>query len=236
MATFGIYAKPYFLLTLALGLAVVFMVFATFPSFDIAISRLFYNAGTCGDEALCGSFPAAESTGFANLRNLLYVMPYAVLTAAIANSFAISKQQKLSIWRDAKVAYAIIASFVIGPGLIVNGVLKEVVLRSRPRDVLVFGGDSPFVPVGQLAGSCASNCSFVSGEAAIAPIMVLSILLFPKQWQKPAMLILLPCSLAMALLRVAFGAHYMSDAILGYGITLLTFSVIAQVILRFSKV
>lgn len=232
-ATFGIFGRRGFLFAMMLALAAVFLFFLMFPAVDIAVSRLFFAVGACNDAAQCGGFPAAESTGFAKLRSVLYAMPFVVPVAILLVKTLVFIKQKISPWRDAPVTTAIIASLFLGPGLLVNGLLKEHIPRSRPRDVSLFGGDFPFVPVGQLHGMCNENCSFVSGEAAIAPLMVLSVLLFPKSWQKPALLILLPVSLLMAFLRVIVGAHYVSDAMLGYGLTFLVFSILAQLISRF---
>ena len=218
---------------LAIGLTVVFVFFALFPSADIAVSRLFYDEGTCGSAALCGGFPRGADPAYEAVRQLLYGMPYGVLTVILMFNSAVFIWYQISLWRDLPVVTALVSCMLIGPLFIVNVVLKEHVLRSRPRDVTIFGGDLPFVPVGQVEGMCSGNCSFVSGEAAIAPIMMLSVLLFPKAWQKPAFFVLLPASLLMAGLRLVTGAHYVSDVVLGYGSTVLVFCILAQLIGRF---
>lgn len=226
-ASFGVYNRPKAIALAALAILTVFVFFAIFPQADIAVSNLFFDAETCGKTGICGAFPAAVDTKFSVLRAVFYAMPFMVLFGIIAFNVADQIKQKRSLWRDAPVVGALIASLIVGPGLLVNAFLKEVVLRSRPRDVTLFGGDFPFVPVGQLSGMCSSNCSFVSGEASIAPFLILSVLLFPKAMQRSAFLILLPASLAMAFLRVVVGAHYMSDVMLGYVSTIFVFSILA---------
>ena len=232
---FGIYRSPSLLVALTLIVCGVFVFFAWFPEFDVAVSRIFYDAGTCGVAAQCGGFPLASNSYFTILRSVFYGLPFVVLVGIVLNNTAVFIKHKIPFWQDMPVISAIIASLILSPGLIVNMFLKYYVLRPRPRDVVIFGGDFPFVPVGQWHGMCAGNCSFVSGEASLAPFMVFAVLLFPKNWQKPALAILLPASIAMALLRVVFGAHYLSDVMLGYGITILVFCVLAQISTRFNS-
>ena len=234
-AKFGVFDRLWFLALTTLSLGCVFIFFIWFPKFDIAASMLFYDAGTCGDAALCGGFRMASSLNYIVLRSVFYGLPFIVLVGIVLNNTVVFIKHKIPFWQDMPVISAIVASLILAPGLIVNMFLKYYVLRPRPRDVVIFGGDFPFVPVGHWQGLCTGNCSFVSGEASLAPFMVFAVLLFPKNWQKPALAILLPASIAMALLRVVFGAHYLSDVILGYGLTVLIFCVLAQVVNAIKK-
>lgn len=234
-AGFGVYAKPGFLFALMFALSAVFIFFAVFPGVDLAVSRLFFEAADCAGGAVCGSFANAAKVDFVWWRGVFYALPFVVLISILVINSILFIRHNIPFWRDAKVVGALIGTLIIGPGLIVNGVLKEYILRPRPRDIVPFGGDFPFLPVGQWHGICAGNCSFVSGEAALAPIMLLSVLLFAKSWQRPAIIVLWPASVAMALLRVAVGAHYISDVVLGYGLTVLVFCILAQCIQYFSK-
>ncbi len=234
-ASFGLYGRPRFLFALTCALSAVFVFFAVFPEADLAVSRLFFESADCAGGAVCGRFLFAVNTDFVWWRGVFYALPFAVLISILVINSIVFIRLNIPFWRDAKVVGALIGALVIGPGIFVNGVLKQYVLRSRPRDTVPFGGDLPFVPVGEWHGACAGNCSFVSGEAALAPIMLLSVLLFPKSWQRPAIIVLWPCSVAMALLRVMVGAHYISDVVLGYGLTVLIFCVLAQCIMFFSK-
>ena len=66
----------------------------------------------------------------------------------------------------------VLATFALGPWLLVNGVLKEFWGRARPRALLEFGGRSTFSPAWWISDRCNRNCSFASGEAASAFCMV----------------------------------------------------------------
>lgn len=63
-------------------------------------------------------------------------------------------------------------NLVVGPGVIVNLILKAHVGRPRPAHLTQFGGSSTFTPAFQISDQCASNCSFTSGEAALVATLV----------------------------------------------------------------
>ena len=69
-------------------------------------------------------------------------------------------------------------TLALGPGLLVNGLLKEHWSRPRPGEVVEFGGSlapTPWDP----RGRCEQNCSFVSGETSGAAWTVAPALLLP---------------------------------------------------------
>ena len=61
----------------------------------------------------------------------------------------------------------LIAAFVLGPGLLVNGILKEEWGRARPSQIIEFGGSKRFTLPLTITDQCDHNCSFVSGEASL---------------------------------------------------------------------
>ena len=98
----------------------------------------------------------------------------------------------------------------------VNGILKAYWGRARPADTDVFGGALPFSPPWEIAGNCADNCSFVSGEAA--GVTCLAIILGVVLWHNVAdkrSLVLLLATLVIvgAGMRVMKGRHYLSDVV-----------------------
>ena len=56
--------------------------------------------------------------------------------------------------------------FAIGPGLLVNGALKNWIGRARPKNIAEFGGERLFSPAYVPADQCLQNCAFVSGDVA----------------------------------------------------------------------
>ena len=108
--------------------------------------------------------------------------------------------------------------YIVGPGLLVNVLLKQNWGRARPVTVEAFGGDKLFTPPFEIAGQCASNCSFVSGEAASAAVMVIVLAIcfgrnVAKQ-QRGLVIVLLGCVFLVASgMRVASGRHFLSDVV-----------------------
>jgi lipid A 4'-phosphatase len=110
----------------------------------------------------------------------------------------------------------------MGPGVIVNGLLKRQWGRARPFMTQDFGGNAQFSTAWQVADQCARNCSFVSGEAAGATALAISIcmILRANRHLMPPLVyqmgvgaaLLLP--LVTAWQRMAAGRHYLSDVVI----------------------
>jgi len=111
-----------------------------------------------------------------------------------------------------RVAF-VLTSLALGPGLIVNAVLKEWWGRARPGDIVPFGGEAHFTPPLMMADQCASNCSFVSGHVALAFWTVALALLVPPPWRRAAMVAALAFGGVMIWARVAVGGHFLSDGV-----------------------
>jgi membrane-associated phospholipid phosphatase len=101
----------------------------------------------------------------------------------------------------------------LGPGLLVNGTLKEHWGRYRPFDVSEFGGTGPFVAWWDPRGGCPTNCSFVSGDVSGAMWTIAPAALAPPQWRAAAYGAALTLTAAMAVIRVVQGGHFSSDVI-----------------------
>lgn len=107
----------------------------------------------------------------------------------------------------------LIASLTLGPGLIVESVLKTFSGRARPRDVMQFGGDDPFTPALRLADACERNCSFVSGHAGLAFWTTAFAFLLPIEHRSNVFVTGLIIGFLMGLARMAEGAHFLSDVL-----------------------
>jgi membrane-associated phospholipid phosphatase len=117
---------------------------------------------------------------------------------------------------------------VIGPGLLVNEVIKADSGRARPRTTQVFGGDLRFTPAFEHSDQCARNCSFVSGHAAMGFYpLVFAWLTRKRRW--------LAAGIALGSLvglgRMAQGAHFLSDVVFAFWLTYFTSLLLARWIL-----
>ncbi len=108
-------------------------------------------------------------------------------------------------------AYAYLAtSLLIGPGLIVNLLLKNNWGRARPRDIEIFGGAQDFSPPLLVADQCARNCSFTSGDAAMGFSLLALALLAPVA-RAGFVAAAVAFGVFIGLIRMVQGAHFLSD-------------------------
>lgn len=117
----------------------------------------------------------------------------------------------------------ILLSVIIGPGLLVNGILKPVWGRPRPRQVQEFGGTLTYRHMSQpdLFGQ---GRSFACGHCAMG-FVFLSLLVFRREkpglaYAGAAIGVLLGGALGIT--RVVQGGHFLSDVVWSMGIVSLT--------------
>jgi membrane-associated PAP2 superfamily phosphatase len=191
-------------------IALALAVFALWPGVDLAVAHFFYDrGGFAGRDGL-------ERFG----RDFFRVAPFVVLAAYVA-LYALRRAGVAVFWAPTGLGVIfLIATIAIGPGLIVNVGLKDHAHRPRPIHVIEFGGTDEFRPWYRFDGACKNNCSFVSGEAATGFWMTAPALLLPPPARAPALAFAFLFGAGASLLRIAFGGHFLSDALLGGLITL----------------
>ncbi len=199
--------------TLLIVTLVLSALFLLVPAFDVWFSSRFYDSEI--------GFPAALVPAFVWLRWLSNALVWAIGAGLIVSVLA-----KLAMpeWRSIIPVRATVllgTTLALGPGLIVNGILKSMWGRPRPVEVTDFGGDFPFVPVWRISGYCDHNCSFVSGEASTAIWLVALVLVVPASWRRPVATTTLSLAVLFSLNRIAFGGHFLSDVLLSWSLTLL---------------
>jgi membrane-associated phospholipid phosphatase len=192
------------LLALVAASLATLAVFALWPQIDLSVARVFYGAnGFFGRD----SFERGA-------RAFFNITPFVVL-AAFAGAYA-ARRFGIAIRyapTGRQLAF-LIATMAIGPGLIVNLGLKDHTHRPRPVQTQDFGGHFEFRPWYRFDGACRKNCSFVSGEVSEAFWMVAPASLAPPPLRALAVGAALAFGALTALLRMAFGGHYLSDALL----------------------
>ncbi|MDT1063378.1 phosphatase PAP2 family protein [Paracoccus sp. CPCC 101403] len=201
-------------LTSALAVACIF---AAFPGLDLAISGLFTNGQ--GRFALAGSSLAIAVNDVLRIGLNAFFIAICVLVL-IGRGLRLTARSGADNWRF------LAGVFLMGPGLIVNGLLKSWVGRARPVQITEFGGEKLFTPMLQISDQCALNCSFSSGEVAMVSTFVFAMLVlaWPHLGRrgKPVAAVsgvLLIC--LSVLLRVGLGRHFMSDALSSVAISAL---------------
>ena len=125
----------------------------------------------------------------------------------------------------------LVVSLAVGPGLIVNRILKEFWGRARPLDTDLFGGAHAFSLPWEVADGCIRNCSFVSGEASAGIWLVAFAFVVPVAWRPITVRLALAWAVLISFNRMAFGGHYLSDVVIGWGLTMIVILICRELIL-----
>ena len=112
----------------------------------------------------------------------------------------------------AVTAYLLL-SLALGPGLVVNVVLKDHWGRPRPWTIAEFNGPNTYIPPGIPGGPCDKNCSFPSGHAALAFWAVAPAALAPARRRRSAVAAALVYGLIIGAARIIQGGHFLSDVL-----------------------
>jgi membrane-associated PAP2 superfamily phosphatase len=194
-------------LALALAVAgVTAWLFTLFPQLDVAIAGLFYDSAA-------KDFTARFDPLLAVLRDMIsWIVALLVAPAVIALALKLARPASRMIV-PGRAAIFLIATLILGPGLLVNVTLKDNWGRPRPAQITAFNGSEPFVPWWDPRGTCAKNCSFVAGESSGAFWTLAPAALAPPQWRPVAYTAALAFGFFAGLLRMAFGGHFFTDVV-----------------------
>ena len=160
--------------------------------------------------------------------------PDASRTAAIVSLLGWVIASLMRRFRRYALALAFVGfSIALGPGL-ATWAMKEHTLRARPMDVVQFGGTRQFAPAFVQAKQCSDNCAFTSGHAACGFFFASLMLLDPRRrWRWVATGVV--AGLAVSLARVSVGAHWLSDVLWAFPVTLLTSGIVWLVLGQLGK-
>jgi lipid A 4'-phosphatase len=177
------------------------------PQVDLWFSGLFYRAGS-------GFFLANAAPVrllFASAGFIAWALGLFTVAAAARHYFG----QRTLLGCDARAAIYLALALALGPGLLVNGILKEHWGRARPSQIIEFGGDKQFTPALVPARQCERNCSFTSGHAALGFSLVAVAFLVPdRRRRRLAVATAIAAGSLFGLGRIVQGGHFLSDVVL----------------------
>ena len=142
----------------------------------------------------------------------------------------------LSLWKPQPInrrrllAFFFIAG-VLGPGAVVNWGVKDNWQRARPYQVENFGGTQKFTRAAVMTDQCDANCSFVSGHVACG-IFLASLGLVQRRRQVAWAVAGSVSGLVIGFARMSDMAHWLSDVLWAFPITLLASWLIWKVLTR----
>lgn len=176
-----------------------------FPHIDIWASRKFF---------MEGRFFLAHEAVIEFIYDVfarIHLFFFAIFVIGIFITF-IRKTPKALLWRK-KLLFLLLV-MLLGPGLLVNGILKDHSFgRPRPIQVEQFGGQDQFAPALRYSGECRTNCSFVCGHASIAFFVMALAWAFRRRYLFSVGLAL---GIVVGLVRMAQGGHFLSDVVFAF--------------------
>jgi membrane-associated phospholipid phosphatase len=198
-------ARTIFIILVGLAL-LTGLVFAVAPEIDLTVASFFHDIGI--RTAMPRLYRAIEVAR--SLEPVVTILAVAPAIAVVAIKMFWPKRPTLMRGR---AALFLILTLVLGPGLLVNAVLKDHWSRPRPGMVTGLGGAMDFKPWWDPRGACEANCSFVSGETSSAVWLAAPALLVPAPWRYAALGGVAVYAVAVAFMRVLLGGHFLSDVI-----------------------
>jgi lipid A 4'-phosphatase len=168
-----------------------------FSHIDLWASGLFFHPqGTY--------FHWAELPGFLAVRRGL---PYFV------GLFALASAVLLLIPGRRRAGIYLLLALALGPGLVVNAMLKDHWGRARPAQIAHFNGDYDFTPAWKPADQCRTNCSFPAGDPSVGFLLFAPAFLFSGRARKIALGVAFAAGAYLGAVRIIQGGHFLSDVV-----------------------
>lgn len=187
------------------------LLLVTFPQIDLGVSGLFYTPGE--GFALRGFWLFAFI--LKGMPPILLGITFALLIWGFGGEPLRRRFPGLYLIPEMtpRAAAFLLSSLLLGPGLLVNVILKEHWGRARPSQIVAFGGTAHYTPPLMMSDQCAGNCSFSSGHGALGFWVTALALLAPPRWRPHAMAAALAFGCLVGFARIAQGAHFLSDTL-----------------------
>lgn len=190
------------LLALAAGTVALF----AWTDLDVSSARIFFRPGEANP------WPVAQEPVWLLLYRSAPWVTGSLALAGIVALVAGFRRHAARHWRIYGVF--ILLSVALGPGLVVNGVLKDHWGRPRPRQIEQFGGLYHYVPPVVTADT--PGRSFPCGHCSVGYLYALGWWIWRRSHPRRAWLSLAAGTVAGTLLglgRLAAGGHFLSDAV-----------------------
>ena len=184
-----------------------------FPAIDITVSSWFWDPK--GEAFIARVWGPAEWVRL-TLPKVLGALAAVILGLWVAGEAL----GRVFLAVSRRVALYLLLSLAIGPGVIVNLILKDYWGRPRPSTILEFGGPHHYVRPMLMSNYCDHNCSFPSGHAALGFWAVSFALLVPPPWRRTALFAAFLAGSIVGFIRIGQGGHFLSDVVFSAIITI----------------
>jgi lipid A 4'-phosphatase len=188
-----------------IGAALLSLVFFLFPQIDISISAVFYDKH--------GHFSYKEEPFTYFIYELIPVATKLLVAAYIIYLlYILARHRSFKKMIKTRVFFLFLAA-AIGPGIIVNYVLKDNFGRARPSQITEFKGDNKFSRPFEISNQCTTNCSFPSGHAAMGYYFTAVAYLLTGRCFSLFYISGIIFGSIVGLTRIMVGAHFASDVV-----------------------
>jgi len=184
------------------------LICAVDPQLDIDIAAAFFHRDPPPILFAVNAQPWVQTTRWA-ARVLITLLALPGFLAIIGKLVLPERPMLIS----GRAALFLIATLALGPGVLTNLVLKDHWHRPRPIDIQQFNGDQHFTPWWDPRGDCPDNCSFIAGEPSGSFWTLAPAALAPVELQPVAYGAALAFGVGIVILRIAGGAHFLSDVV-----------------------
>ena len=197
----------------------IVIVFAVGSSIDIYFSNIFYYGN--------GQFWLQNNDGltiFFRKIILRLILVYTLILPILTMLFPL-KQFYFNYRFKIKDIVFIWCANIFGLLIIINLFFKNIWGRARPVDIFQLGGKENFTPWHQISDACSTNCSFVSGDAAVGFSLIILYFLIKKEiyfWLS------LFFGFSIGMIRVLEGGHFISDIVIAGFIIFITYCLLLK--------
>lgn len=209
---------------LALPLATVLL---SAPEIDLAISAAARHACALTPAGMpwCPTWPIVWAR---RLFMALFIL--IAIAALIATVVVVRRERRLFGLPQARCLF-VIATLIVGPGVVANLALKDNLGRARPRDVIEFGGAKAFTPPLVPSGECTRNCSFVSGEASSLYAAFFALAFVLPRFRLALLVSGIAAGTLAGGVRIIQGAHFVSDVVFAGLIMAVTVAILHVIVI-----
>jgi len=189
--------------TIALGVAAAGL-FVLVPEIDLAAARLLYAEGK--------GFVLADTPFSVAWGKATHALAKAIIVLLIAGLVLTLFRRRPVLGLDGRRFLFVLLCFGIATGVVAGAVFKENWGRARPSQVTEFAGTKQFTRAFAIADQCATNCSFVSGDASFA-FATIAFAVLASRRRRLFVAAALTFGLAIGAMRMSTGSHFLSDVV-----------------------
>ncbi len=187
--------------TIAIGVAAAGL-FVLVPEIDLAAARLLYVEG---NGFVLADHPFSVAWGKATR-----ALAKAIIVLLIAGLVLTLFRRRPVLGLDGRRFLFLLLCFGIATGA--AAVFKENWGRARPSQVTEFAGTKQFTRAFAISDQCATNCSFVSGDASFA-FTTIAFAVLASRRRRLFVASALAFGLAVGAMRMSTGSHFLSDVV-----------------------